>query len=1647
MEARDKELVVYSEMVDFNTFMEMVKKKFPDGCLFPEGECPYRRTFSEDATTVFLKLNTDDPLDAINSMSNLFFVDTNTGLDVAELKPVQNEDGEYGYKVTYESQGVLLPQNLNILLTPLDEYAKYKSDCDLFNIEDFEYRYTNEADVDGNPNQVYLHSYKGTGKNIYIPSKEKIFDDGIMYDVFIDYNTNLTTDKIKEDGYYNYNIIYQWNKNPFFKNSYDIENVIINEGVEIICNGTQGKADFLLSFLPRLIYGKIPNTLFSANYIFMNDISLKCYGGIVIPQLAEGMFFGCESLEDISYLKYPNNKESLNSDDYSYKADMFFGCYGLKNNTTLGFYKVYNHGIYLNGFMRNTNITEYTLPDCKNIVSYHNMLADCDYLERVDGILDKYAIDISNFLKGSIHVSGKIRVDCIWFGEEFFNKENAFSVNIPTFKDDMYRTLVLIPRKYNRESLKEYVNNDLDYLSCRVFLQDFIENYDYEIVVEEDLFDEVIRYISLNKYKGDINRLYIPDTYNVNGIEYSVRINNTCFSRNTNIKYLAMGDNVVFRNLQEAFYECTNLRIGLDLVGPPNKIINANNVYTNCENLSNYIHIDTDTVSIDEETNAFINLGELCKFKLNFDTEIIKEETEDGEIIENKIFNIFTKELISINKLEYNGLNIAGSNHYTTLNDFDYKIDKDNKIITLLSLNNIKSVDYKKDIYELSGDKLRMIFIPHYTYINGEKYYIYISKSIFSSNKKYINSFYDEAILFKTDNSSFIWSNYIIKIVEDNLDEACINQRVDNFSILLPNTIKTMKRMFYNSNSLMYCNISKYVDGNIAMQYYLLFPIPYGVEDVSYCFATENVSDTGVNNTIIIPPLPNSIKNMSYMFYNRMGLFEIDDDKLTKVCKLNIPHSIEYLDFAFYDEKIINGYIGNSNIFTELYDINSDYSNHYMIVGDNPSLTSKRCLSNMPLFFLKSANSVFSSGFIYDTLLEISSNDIEIPSVWIGNSQNKNDQFILIDKGNIDYEFSSIIEREDKTQFLFHMIKICDFTEKINTDMEIVFIYESELNANDFKAVHSQFGYGIVGPKVLNNNISIGYGNIDNIELDIHDIDNISVGARYYIIGILLKDGVDDIENNYIQPEDFILKDDGVNKFDLFKFVNTQYSENKLKLLLDNGNYPRGMISDLVFTMNTDYMYNANSNIKDNVFISSKLNDTNCIVIPYRGVSGLNKVISPSTFIDCENTFDSLYEFINSLYPNWTYGYNELGQSLEQYDSFGEKTRPFDISWRGVDGSMLYDEAVYFISIPNIDMEYELLYRIFIEYGKYGASNNVLYAGIMLNYSDKPSTLVQAVGHSSKNVWDAGPGVSTALNDTFGHGSKIISSNINSGYNDGENITSKDLLIFVNKRFIDEGIISSISVQQQFYQSNDINEDTDKEDNNYYMKVSFSIHPNEWIGDKNNKNNITSRYYAVKQVLGSKSIAQISYEIKTNSHDDYRLINNVVNGEDQITVYTKGITIPNDIISVTVIFEAGDEYGIISPPISDNDLEDGKFNCKHFLCPSHICQLYGAYWYACYYGYGDKMFDDIKRSLLTNIQKKFKFINMKTGEDVTPEKLFIVNENNNENLITLMKSPDGGFLLKMVGCHPNEESPFINDSLMANGIDFDIILKDNSVKE
>ena len=84
------------------------------------------------------------------------------------------------------------------------------------------------------------------------------------------------------------------------------------------------------------------------------------------------------------------------------------------------------------------------------------------------------------------------------------------------------------------------------------------------------------------------------------------------------------------------------------------------------------------------------------------------------------------------------------------------------------------------------------------------------------------------------------------------------------------------------------------------------------------------------------------------------------------------------------------------------------------------------------------------------------------------------------------------------------------------------------------------------------------------------------------------------------------------------------------------------------------------------------------------------------------------------------------------------------------------------------------------------------------------------------------------------------------------------------------------------------------------------------------------------------------------------------------------------------------------------------------------------------------MFDDIKRSLLNNITRRFKFIDINTGEDITPEKLFFKDEESGENILTLLKDKDGGFLLKLKGCHPNNELPFINDSLTANGIDFDI---------
>ncbi len=1664
MKARDEELVVYSKTVSFEDFMNRVKKRFPEGCLFPEGECPYRYKPDGETNTVFLRLNTDDPLDAINSMSNLFFVDTDTGLDVAELEPVQDEEGNYGYKVTYIPKGTISPLKIDIALSPIDDYILYKDQCSEFNVDDFEYTFTNANEETGEENCVYLTKYLGKEKNLYIPDKVRLHDtETTEYAVKIVYTTSLTSQFIKDKYYYRYNNTYQWNRNPFFKYSYEIENVIISEGVEITYNDIPNNADFLLSFLPRLVYAKIPTTVISANYLFMNDISLKCYGGILIPQRAEGMFFGCESIEDISYLIYPNNNE--NPDVYGYKADMFFGCMSIKNDGILNFRKVYNKSIFLNGFMRHTNITEYDLPECQNISSYYNMLADCEYLERVDGTLSKYATDISNFLRGSIHVSGKITIDSIWFGEDFFNTEGAFSVNEYGLKDDIYRTLVLIPREYNMEAIKNYVNNDLDFLSCRVFLQDFIENYTYSTIYEVDYTGKVVeRYISLDKYNGDINRLYIPDSYTIGYINYKVRINNTCFSGNTTIKYLAMGDNVVFRNLESAFDGCTNLKIGLDLVGPSTtEKICANDVYKNCTNLSNIIHIDNTTVYIDRYTNAFANLGSNCRFRLSFEfeeTKIQNEEDEDAPVTIVKNESNFIYELGNVGKLDYvdeNNNDVQLMHFFRTLDNYGYEIDEDNKVITFISYDKGKIYNPSIEVisnYTIGGCNL---VIPKYEYINGKKYYIQISKDIFKSNGDYLYAVYNDSSLMITNNYSYLWSDYIIRIKEDNLDYAFEGTYIQYFCILLPNTLKSMKGTFKNiTNSNFFTRIAKFYDAASYTSINEIIPIiPYGVEDISYMFMVDQ--EDIIISYLSLTALPSSIKNMKYAFYGRSVKQQSGQTYVyNKVQCINIPHNIEYLDYAFYDERNMesDSEQNDSSWWNDnLYNENRDLLNHYLPPGFLPERTSASFISNMPLFFLKSGNNVFNIRFNRETYLEIASKDVEVPYVWTGDINRQDNRFVFVDEGTINKLDFSIIEIEDEYKVIFGIrhYDLSSIGPEVST--RIVFIYES--TSHEYHAVYS----GTFTLKTLNSGVLLTYANMEiggknngaDVGVVLVNIEDIYPGSKFFIIAIT--DCTD------LDPSDFIINATLPNPFNLFKFNNCNTGLNQLKVHTANSNYPENYNLSIIFEneLFNDILYE----VYDPCFIDdggsfkyavSNIHTPSKILYPNRGISGIGTLIPKSSLILRDYTkYEYNTDYLNELYPNWSYGFNSMGESLSSKDSYG-RSSSFKSTWRTATNSIANDYEYCYI-IKDIDREYEVLYRLYLKYSKNPQSNNKIQMGIMVNYSNRPSMLVQAIDENSQNLYDSITDYSRYkyIYSSIKFGTFVISSVVQSIYgntpnvNPTDNIESKDLIIFIDKELVDDGTIESIYIQQGKYTpegSNHENDEDNKEDD-YYMKVSFLVYPDEWIADTNNDEHITSRYYVSKHVPNSNRVSQISYILKTSSIEDYKTIDIVSNNDDGIIIYTKDINKPSDIISLIVTYESGDEYGIITPYDPAEDSNKTEY-CNRYLCPSHICQLYGAYWYACYYGNGDKMFDDIKRSLLNNITRRFKFIDINTGEDITPEKLFFKDEESGENILTLLKDKDGGFLLKLKGCHPNNELPFINDSLTANGIDFDIIVSDNS---
>lgn len=820
MKKRDEELVNYTKMIKYEDFLNSLKKKFPNNCLVDKEDCPIRKRIQE-SNIEYIKLD--------NNTEELSIYNPDTGL----LETLPYDKKNKGYGILYKADKQFnTPYSEEIIYpTEMDKYLITKSDCKEFNLN----KYTHTID---NSNNIITLTHCNEYGNIYIPSTYVYGTNNETYSIQISYNT----DSINEKKVYTTNK-YSYQKNPFFEYGISITNIIIDNDVVINCNGIKNNISFLFSFLPNLIYTKLPIGIEKANFSFCWNPSLRAINIDKLPYEANYMFYGCQFLEDISYIEYP--------DDNSKERKQILGlCSSIKSSDNIFSFKdEYNNPLYLdeiiyaNNEMINNTIEEFNLPNINNINSYKNLLTNMPYLQKVSGTISKYATDITNLFYNTPNVSGFINVDCIWFDELYFEKTNAFKTVIDPNNREFRDPLVLIPTQSNKEVISNYI--DSLPTNCNVYIQDNLNEFDYEV---ED------NSIILKRYNGNIKRLYIPDMYN--GLEvvlYSGRINNTTgeldkgiFSDNDNITHIAIGDNVKFvdNSLEALFYNCTNLIQGIDLAYSG---IKSDYMYYKCTSLDCPLYIDN---SIEEN--------------LSFNETFTNS---------NILFITSTKKF---SEFEIDS-NCRTLEDFTDIKDIDFYNDK---------------VILKNNTISLNGSKI--LFIANKVWYQGKRYGICFDNPEVDLTNRTATGFFQKLYTNETGFKyfSFNLNTNIIDLINIEYNKSTYIMEFNN---------DYMDYMFYNCTDVYIP--TDYISQNITSAKYtfantgkLFTRFNFGILDVSNCCSVDydsndeypNITCKNLDAGVY---LPNSIKNMEYFACNI---------KASAINKIVIPYMVENLNYSYF---------------------------------------------------------------------------------------------------------------------------------------------------------------------------------------------------------------------------------------------------------------------------------------------------------------------------------------------------------------------------------------------------------------------------------------------------------------------------------------------------------------------------------------------------------------------------------------------------------------------------------------------------------------------------------------------------------------------------------------------------------------------------
>lgn len=110
--------------------------------------------------------------------------------------------------------------------------------------------------------------------------------------------------------------------------------------------------------------------------------------------------------------------------------------------------------------------------------------------------------------------------------------------------------------------------------------------------------------------------------------------------------------------------------------------------------------------------------------------------------------------------------------------------------------------------------------------------------------------------------------------------------------------------------------------------------------------------------------------------------------------------------------------------------------------------------------------------------------------------------------------------------------------------------------------------------------------------------------------------------------------------------------------------------------------------------------------------------------------------------------------------------------------------------------------------------------------------------------------------------------------------------------------------------------------------------------------------------------------------------------------------------------------------------EDGTpkpYKCPRWFCPSHIYQLYSAYWYA-YYHENSRNINVIESSIRGYIEQTFYLFDAETGESLNVNEINILDLLTSASIRTVQKTEDGGVIFKTTEQNAELISSSLKDS-------------------